>query len=241
MRSVWKVHRWLLLCKRVTSPEETHTDTELQNHTPGPIHGPPSPIPTNPQHLNDVVASKYHRRKTLFFPGRSVSSLHLLPTPQVGIKHHGASQTRAREKAPPSSTKLFLSRRKIPEYLQCSLSASYSCDEREEKNMRLSASWVPCIQVFCSLFVLRKPNGSVVESIAPKENIEDFCRKGWSFSWKISQAHFDQQLKIFISIKNIFCRENYSWLQFLIYVVILKKCPFELFIFWERLNIHPLN
>ena len=24
MRSVWKVHRWLLLCKRDTSPEETH-------------------------------------------------------------------------------------------------------------------------------------------------------------------------------------------------------------------------
>ena len=45
---------------------------------------------------------------------------------------------------------------------------------------------------------------SVLESIAPKENIEDFCRKGWSFSWKISQAHFDQQLNNFISIKNIF-------------------------------------
>ena len=84
---------------------------------------------------------------------------------------------------------------------------------------------------------------SVLESIAPKENIEDFCRKGLSFSWKISQAHFDQQLNNFISIKNIFCWENCSWLQFLIYVVILKKCPFwviyflcpfELFIFLEK-------
>ena len=195
-------------------------------------------IQTNPQHLNDVVCSRDHRTQASWEISHFSAPPALTP---IRIQHQGASQTRARERTPPSSTTLFLSRRKIPEYLPCSLSASHSCDERQEKNMRLSASWVPCIQVFCSLFVLRKPNGSVVESIAPKENIEDFCRKGWSFSWKISQAHFDQQLKIFISIKNIFCRENYSWLQFLIYVVILKKCPFELFIFSERLNIHSLN
>ena len=91
MRSVWKVHRWLLLCERETAPEETHTDTELQNHTTGPTHGPPTPIHTNPQHLNDVVAPRYHRIKTLFFPERSVSSMHLQPAPQVGIQHQGHS------------------------------------------------------------------------------------------------------------------------------------------------------
>ena len=33
VRSFWKVHSWLVLCNRETSPEATHTDTELQNHT----------------------------------------------------------------------------------------------------------------------------------------------------------------------------------------------------------------
>ena len=136
MRSVWKVHRWLLLCKSETSPEETHTDTELQNHTPGPTHGPPTPIPTNPQHLNDVVASRYHRTKTLFFPGRSVSSLHLPPTPQVGIKHQGHSPTRASQRTPALSVRLYLSRVMIPEYLPCSLASLDSCDWREENSVR---------------------------------------------------------------------------------------------------------
>ena len=136
MRSVWKVHRWLLLCKRETSPEETHTHTELQNHTTGPTHGPPSPIPTNPQHLNGVLASRYHRTKTLFSPGRSVSSLHLPPAPQVGIQHQGHSPTRASQRTPALSVGLYLSRVMIPEYLPCSLASPDSCDGREENSVR---------------------------------------------------------------------------------------------------------
>ena len=80
------------------------TDTELQNHTTGPTHGPPTPIHTNPQHLNDVVAPRYHRIKTLFFPERSVSSMHLQPAPQVGIQHQGHSPTTASQRTPALSS-----------------------------------------------------------------------------------------------------------------------------------------
>ena len=112
------------------------TDTELQNHTTGPTHGPPTPIPTNPQHLNDVVASRYHRTKTLFFPGRSVSSLHLPPAAQVGNQHQGHSPTRASQKTPALSVGLYLSRVMIPEYLPCSLASPDSCDWREGNSVR---------------------------------------------------------------------------------------------------------
>ena len=113
-----------------------HTDTELQNHTTGPTHGPPTPIHTNPQHLNDVVASRYHRIKTLFFPERSVSSMHLQPAPQVGIQHQGHSPTRASQRTPALSDGLYLSRVLIPEYLPCSLASQNSCDWREGNRVR---------------------------------------------------------------------------------------------------------
>ena len=112
------------------------TDTELQNHTTGPTHGPPTPIHTNPQHLNDVVASRCHRVKTLFFPERSVSSLYLQPAPQVGIQHQGQSPTRASQRSPALSVGLYLSRGMIPEYLPCSLASPDSCDWREGNSVR---------------------------------------------------------------------------------------------------------
>ena len=96
----------------------------------------PTPIPTNPQHLNDVVASRYHRTKTLFFPGRSVSSLHLPPAAQVGNQHQGHSPTRASQKTPALSVGLYLSRVMIPEYLPCSLASPDSCDWREGNSVR---------------------------------------------------------------------------------------------------------
>ena len=55
--------------------------------------------------------------------------------------------------------------------------------------------------------------------MAPEENREDTSGKGWSFSWKISQDHFDQQLQTFISRKNIFCWRMSFQLQFLIDVI----------------------
>lgn len=125
-----------LCCVRRKPPEETHRDTELQNHTRGPTHGPPTPIHTNPQHRNDAVASRYHRTKTLFFPGRSVSSLHLPPAPQVGIQHQGHSPTRASQRTPALSVGLYLSRMMIPEYLPCSLASPDSCDWREGNRVR---------------------------------------------------------------------------------------------------------
>ena len=125
-----------MLCKREISPEETHTDTELLNHTTGPTHGPPSPIPTNPQHLNGVLAFRYHRTKTLFSPWRSVCSLHLPHASQVGIQHQGHSPTRASQRTPALSVGLYLSRVMIPEYLPCSLASPESCDWREENSVR---------------------------------------------------------------------------------------------------------
>lgn len=136
MRSVQKVLRGLVLCKRETSPEETHTDTALQNHTTGPTHGPPSPIHTTPQHLNDVPASRYHRTETLFFPGRSDSSMHLQPTPQIGIRHQAHSPTTASQRTPDLSDGLYLSRGLIPEYLPCSFASPNSCDWREGNRVR---------------------------------------------------------------------------------------------------------
>ena len=125
-----------MLCKRETSPEETHTDTELQNHITGPTHGPRTPIPTNPQHLNHVVASRYQRTKTLLLPGSSVSSLHLPPAAQVGIQHQGHCPTRASQRSPALSVGLYLSRGMIPEYLPCSLASPDSCDWREGNSVR---------------------------------------------------------------------------------------------------------
>ena len=112
------------------------TDTELQNHTTGPTHGPPTPIHTNPQHLNDVVAPRYHRIKTLFFPERSVSSMHLQPAPQVGIQHQGHSPTTASQRTPALSDGLYLSRVLNPEYLPCSFASQNSCDWREGNRVR---------------------------------------------------------------------------------------------------------
>ena len=125
-----------LCCVRGKHLLRKHTDTELQNHTTGPTHGPPTPIHTNPQQLNDVVASRYHRIKTLFFPERSVSSMHLQPAPQVGIQHQGHSPTRASQRTPALSDGLYLSRVLIPEYLPCSLASQNSCDWREGNRVR---------------------------------------------------------------------------------------------------------
>ena len=141
-----------MLCNRETSPEETHTGTEHQNHTTGPTHGPPSPIHTNPQHLNDVVASRYQRINTLFYPGRSVSSMHLQPAPQVGIQHQGHCQTGASQKTPALSDGLYLSRVLIPEYLPCSLASPNSCDWREGNRVRCQHLQPPALSILsCGL------------------------------------------------------------------------------------------
>ena len=120
-----------LCCVRGKHLLRKHTDTELQNHTTAPTHGPPTPINTNPQQLNGVVASRYHRIKTLFFPKRSVSSMHLQPVPQVRIQHQGHSATRASQRTPALSDGLYLSRVLNPEYLPCSFASQNSCDWRE--------------------------------------------------------------------------------------------------------------
>ena len=73
-----------------------------------------------------------------------------------------------------------------------------------ENSVRMPASSILCVQLFHSRFSLIKPNGlslflcstqNVVQSIAQKKT-EDACGKGWSLPWKISPAHFNQQLKI---------------------------------------------
>ena len=202
----------------------------------GPHVGPDS---HKPQHLNDGVSSRDHRTQASWEISHFSAPPALTP---IRIQHQGASQTKARERAPPSSTTLFHSRRKIPVILTMFVVCFVFLWLERRKECEAVSILITMHSGLLFSFCSQKTKWeSVLKSIAPKENIEDFCRKGWSFSWKISQAHFDQQLNIFISTKNIFCQENCSWLQFLIYVVILKKCPFELFIFSERLNIHPSN
>ena len=83
-----------MLCKRETSPEETHAHRASKSHHVGPHMGP-NPIHTDPQHLKDVVVSRDCKTQTLFFPRRSVSSLHPQPSAPVGIQHQGDSPTRA--------------------------------------------------------------------------------------------------------------------------------------------------
>ena len=130
-----------MLCKRETSPEETHAHRVSKSHHVGPHMGP-NPIHTNPQHLKDVFVSRNCKMQTLFFPRRSVSSLHPQPSAPVGIQHQGDSPTRADKRAPSSSARLFLSRGMIPEYLPCSQTPLYACDWREENSGSISTSCV---------------------------------------------------------------------------------------------------
>lgn len=130
-----------MLCKRETSPEETHAHRASKSHHVGPHMGP-NPIHTNPQHLKDVVVSRHGKTQTLFFPRRSVSPLHPQPSAPVGIQHQGDSPTRADKRAPSSSARLFLSRGMIPEYLPCSQTPLYACDWREENSGSVSTSCV---------------------------------------------------------------------------------------------------
>ena len=125
-----------LCCVRGNDLLRKHTNRELQKHTSGPTHGPPIPINTNPQQLNGVVASRYHRIKTLFFPEGSVSSMHLQPAPQVGIQHQGHSATRASQRTPALADGLYLSRVLIPDYLPCTFASQNSCDWREGNRVR---------------------------------------------------------------------------------------------------------
>ena len=143
--SIVSVHWWWemfrkfsgdLCCVRGKHLLRKHADTELQDHTTGPTHGPPTPIHTKPQHLNDVDASRYHRIKTLFFPERWVSCMHLQPAAQVGIQHQGHSPTRASQRTPALSDGLYLSRVLIPEYLPYSFASQNSCDWREGNRVR---------------------------------------------------------------------------------------------------------
>ena len=78
-----------------------HTQTAWESHCMGSYMGP------KPTHLNDVVVSRYHRARTFFFPGRSVSYPHPLPSPPLGIQHQGDSPNRAGKRLPHSSTRLF--------------------------------------------------------------------------------------------------------------------------------------
>ena len=130
-----------MLCKRKTSPEETHAHRASKSHHVGPHMGP-NPIHTDPQHLKDVVVSRDCKTQTLFFLRRSVSSLHPQPSAPVGIQHQGDSPTRVDKRAPSSSARLFLSRGMIPEYLPCSQTPLYACDWREENSGSISTSCV---------------------------------------------------------------------------------------------------
>ena len=125
-----------LCCVRGKHLLRKHTDTELQKHTTGPKHGPPTQINTNSQHLNGVVASRYHRIKTLFFIERSVSSMHLMPAHQVGIQHQGHSPTKPSQRTTALSDGFYLSRVFSPECLPCSFASQNSCDWREGNRVR---------------------------------------------------------------------------------------------------------
>ena len=141
----WEVFRKFavdLCCVRGKHLLRKHTHTELQNHTTWVHIWVPTPIHTNPQHLKDVVVSGDCKTQTLFFPRRSVSSLHPQSSPPIGIQHQGDSPTRAGKRAPPSSARLFLSRGMIPEYLPYSQTAPYACDWREENSGSISTSCV---------------------------------------------------------------------------------------------------
>ena len=135
-----------------------------------------------------------HRRCSC--PGDQSLARHSQPSPPVGTKS-GCLSNKARKRAPPSSTRLLLSE-------GCSLHGNSfrwlfrAPEVRGENKVRVSASWVLCIQVFRPLFPSQRTKWeTVVESMAPEENREDTCGKGWSFSWKNSQDCFDQQLQIF--------------------------------------------
>ena len=75
------------------------------------------------------------------------------------------------------------------------------------------------------LFCSQKTNWeSVVESTASKQYIEDACGKGWSFSWKIYPANFDQQLQPFFFF---FFKKEHIWLRkFLLTTVLNIHCRF---------------
>ena len=122
-----------LCCVRGKHRLRKHTHIELQNDNIWAHTWAPNLIHRNPQYLHDVSVSKYHRTQTLFFSGRSVSSL----DPPVGIQHQGDSAKLAGKRAPKSSAKLFLRRGTVAQYLPCSLAAPAACDKREENSVRV--------------------------------------------------------------------------------------------------------
>ena len=130
-----------LCCVRGKHLLMKHTHTESFKITPrGLTHGPPNLIHTNPQHLNAVLVSRDHGmqyRHCCFLGDQSLlctASCHLSRNPASAPIHNGivlsngASPTRTGKRAQPSTTRFFLSRGMVPEYLPCSQTALHACD-----------------------------------------------------------------------------------------------------------------
>lgn len=137
-------------------------------------------------------------------------SCSVLPAPHPVGTEQGSAPTRAGKRTPPSSARLYSA-----EGCPCKVLLVCSTHAPEVREKTIVWGCQPLVywwlQVFHSHFCSQKIKWEfVVESTAPKESREDACGKGTSFSWNISQAHFDQQLEHFSSTRNFFFWGMYS-------------------------------
>ena len=130
MRGVYKVHTWLVLCKRkafLRRHIHTHTHTEIQNHITWAHTRHYNPDSHKPTASKWCSCFQGPLNTVIVHSGRSVSSLQSHPSAPLGTQDQGASPTTASKRPPPPSCRLFLSRGMIPEYLPFLL-VSFTCN-----------------------------------------------------------------------------------------------------------------
>ena len=197
------------------------TQTAWESHCMGSHMGP------KPTHLNDVVVSRYHRARTFFFPGRSVSYLHPLPSPPLGIQHQGDSPNRAGKRLSPWTTRLFSSEGWSLNIYHVHWLVHMPAIRKKKRVWGCQHLEYCAFRSFVLFFFSENQMGMCCWVCSPKRTHRGHLWERLALLLEDLSSSFSPVVKTFISRRNSFCWGNCSRFQFLIYVVIFGKYPFE--------------
>ena len=209
-----------MLYKRETSPEETHTDSfRITLH--GLTHG------TQTHASKWCSGFQVPQSTDIFFPGRLVSYLHPVPSPPLGIQCQGDSPNSAGKRLPPSSTRLFSSEGWSLNNYRVHWLVHRPAIRKKKTVWGCQHLEYCAFRAFVLFFFSENQMGMCRWVRSPKRTHRGHLWERLELLLEEHSSSFSPVIKTFISGRNSFCWGNCSRFQFLIYVVIFEKHPFE--------------
>ena len=163
-----------------------------------------------------------------------------MPSPPLGIQCQGDSPNRAGKRLPPSSTRLFSSEGWSLNNYRVHWLVHRPAIRKKKTVWGCQHLEYCAFRAFVLFFFSENQMGMCRWVRSPKRTHRGHLWERLELLLEEHSSSFSPVIKTFISGRNSFCWGNCSRFQFLIYVVIFEKHPFETVTCWERF-IHQIK